>query len=919
MPLIEKIRFKGFKSFAKPTELVFPTGFSAIIGSNGSGKSNICDGLCFVLGKGSARELRAERAANLIYNGGKHDKPAKEAQVDIFFNNKSKIFPIDEEIVKITRIVKQTGQSVYKINDKTVTRQQILELLSYASIDPDGYNIVLQGDITRFAEMKPEERRQLVEDIAGIGVYEEKKEKSLRELEKVEARLKEVSIILTEREANLRELKKDRDQALRFKQLEKDLKNNKASLIYLQIRSRDKKKQELETKISELEKKKNEIQQKINNYKARILEIKQKIKTIDHELELRGEKEQQKLRLDIESVKQEIARTEERINVCKSEIEKLETRTKQLKLDTQETQERIKGLKKEKTFLARELEKLKKEKDSIEKQIAEAKELLKVAPDLLNPAVEFILGLNNPKVYGTIADLAETDPKYALALEVAAGPKIKAIVVEDDATAAECIELLRNHKLGTAIFLPLNKLKKFNPGEEAIKIAKQTEGLALQLVKFDRKFENAFRYVFGSTVVVSNLEEARKIGIGRVRMVTLQGDLLERSGAMIGGYRKAARLLKVYKFKTTSIEKLEEKRLALQTKYLNTESELRTIDLQIQNMLTPETERAAKIIKDHEKEKENFKKELQELNEKLKFLKQKLKDAEKEESKFLADSKSLIQQKNKLSEEIQKVETSIIREEEHTRNIESQINNLNISRAKLVGELEGLQKEFEDYKECEIKTNISIDELALKIREQEREIAKLGNVNLRALEIYEKLEQEYTKLLEKVEKLKQEKQDVLNMIDEIEQKKISVFMKTFEAINANFMKIFANLTAKGTAHLELENPEDPLNSGIDMKVKISSNKFLDIRSLSGGEKTLTALAFIFALQEHKPTPFYFLDEVDAALDKVNSELLAKLIKKYSEKAQYIVITHNDSMISEANQVYGVAMKDGISKVVSLKL
>ena len=917
MPLIEKIRFKGFKSFAKPTELIFPAGFSAIIGSNGSGKSNICDGLCFVLGKGSARELRAERAANLIYNGGKHDKPAKEAQVDIFFNNKNKIFPVDEEIVKITRIVKQTGQSVYKINDKTVTRQQILELLSYASIDPDGYNIVLQGDITRFAEMKPEERRQLIEDIAGIGVYEEKKEKSLRELEKVETKLKEVSIILTEREANLRELKKDRDQALRFKQLEKDLKNNKASLIYLQIQSREKKKQELETKISELEKKKSETQQKINNSKARILEIKQKIKTIDHELELRGEKEQQKLRLDIENIKQEIARTEERINVCKSEIEKLETRTKQLKLDTQETQEKIKELKKKKSSLARELENLKKEKESIEKQISEAKELLKVAPDLLDPAVEFVLGLNNPKVYGTIADLAEADPKYALALEVAAGPKIKAIVVEDDATAAKCIELLRNHKLGTAIFLPLNKLRKVKIDEEAAKIAKQTEGLALQLVKFDRKFENAFRYVFGSTVVVSNLEEARKIGIGRVKMVTLQGDLLERSGAMIGGYRKAARLLKAYKFKTTSIEKLEEQRLALQTKYLNTESELRTIDLQIQNMLTPETERAAKIIKDHEKE--NFKKELQELNDKLKFLKQKLKDAEKEESKFLADSKSLIQQKNKLNEEIQKIETSIIREEEHIRNVESQINNLNISRAKLVGELEGLQKEFEDYKECEIKTNISIDELALKIREQEREIAKLGNVNLRALEIYEKLEQEYNKLLEKVEKLKQEKQDVLNMIDEIEQKKISIFMKTFEIINANFMKIFASLTAKGTAHLELENPEDPLNSGIDMKVKISSNKFLDIRSLSGGEKTLTALAFIFALQEYKPAPFYFLDEVDAALDKVNSELFAKLIKKYSEKAQYIVITHNDSVISEADQVYGVAMKDGISKVVSLKL
>jgi len=199
-------------------------------------------------------------------------------------------------------------------------------------------------------------------------------------------------------------------------------------------------------------------------------------------------------------------------------------------------------------------------------------------------------------------------------------------------------------------------------------------------------------------------------------------------------------------------------------------------------------------------------------------------------------------------------------------------------------------------------------------------IKNLGNVNLRALEIYEQVQREYESLELKSSKLKEEKQDVLKVIDEVESKKTSTFMKTFSKINGNFESIFSQLTTKGTAHLVLENQESPLEGGIQILVRISTDKYLDIKSLSGGEKTMTALAFIFAIQEYDPASFYVFDEVDAALDKRNSELLANLIKKYSEKAQYIVITHNDAVIHTASQLYGVSMREnGISNVVSLKI
>ena len=232
---INKLVMDGFKSFGKRTELLFEPGFNVVLGPNGSGKSNILDALCFVLGKSSSKSLRAEKSANLIYNGGKTKKPSKTAEVSIFFDNKTRIFPIEEDTVKISRIVRGDGVSRYKINNKTKTRSEVVDLLSLAKIYPDGYNIILQGDIVKLVEMSPIERRQIIEEIAGISVYEEKKNKALSELQKVEEKLNEAEIILKERETYLKELRKDRDQALKYKNLSDNIKKNKASYLKRQM------------------------------------------------------------------------------------------------------------------------------------------------------------------------------------------------------------------------------------------------------------------------------------------------------------------------------------------------------------------------------------------------------------------------------------------------------------------------------------------------------------------------------------------------------------------------------------------------------------------------------------------------------------------------------------------------------------
>ena len=190
---------------------------------------------------------------------------------------------------------------------------------------------------------------------------------------------------------------------------------------------------------------------------------------------------------------------------------------------------------------------------------------------------------------------------------------------------------------------------------------------------------------------------------------------------------------------------------------------------------------------------------------------------------------------------------------------------------------------------------------------------------MRALEVFDKVEEQVKIIHEKVETIEKEKEKVAKIIEEIDKKKKKSFVKTLEAVNEYFTRNFAQLSRKGSVFLELENKKDPFEGGLNILIKVSRGKYFDITSLSGGEKTLIALALIFAIQEYKPYCFYIFDEIDAALDKHNSELLAALIKKHKTTGQYIIITHNDTLISEASNIYGVSMQENISKIISLKI
>ncbi|PIN74033.1 chromosome segregation protein SMC [Candidatus Woesearchaeota archaeon CG10_big_fil_rev_8_21_14_0_10_45_16] len=1162
MTRINRITIHGFKSFAHKTDIPFEGEFNCILGANGSGKSNIGDSLCFVLGKLSAKSMRAEKASNLIFNGGKSKKPADQGTVEIAFSNENKIFPLEEKEVVVSRTIKKDGGSAYRVNGKKITRTEILDLLSHAKINPDGYNIILQGDITRFVTMSPLERRKVIEEISDVSLYEEKKHKANLELTKVEEKLNNADIILKERKTYLKELQKDRDQALKFKELRDKIDSNKATYIHLQITEKQKDNEKLDVEIKKHQEKIDHSENQIKELKEKVESIKTEINRINAEIEQKGEKEQVKVHRDLEELKVTIAKEKTRVSTLKDEINKIKLRKDQFRQELKDLEQKFSSYNQKEKDLTQEMTKKQKElsvleesiaqfkkknkidssqeldqqmeekdkvieqkqeeiqkvrqaqqellreKDKIEFQLesiderirkvkevskenqeqikqlqkikndfkaatlklnkcldndssfasqianarrklvdaqeqhakAQAKTLSRQASLANNQAVRNII--ENKKrfsgVHGTIAELGKVQKKYSAALETAAGGRMQHIVVDDDKTAASCIKYLQQNKLGSASFIPLNKIRYNDISSDDKKLLRENgvHDFALSVITFNPEFRKAFSYVFGNTLVVEDIETARKVGIGRIKMTTLDGSLAEASGVMRGGFQQKreggfresdseelvekleaevgelqsvianletkregnqleitslrqmkgeleAEIIKLEKtlhletgdleatanFKKELEEKLkevekqlsgvqnsvsvinqdlakvksekqilrsqvselrnprlmaqmsafEESRQKLREDILRLEGDLKNSGSQVNQLLAPEKDKIIEIIKQHDKEETQFSEEIKKLSDSVGKKEEELKQKEKDSKEFYSKYKALFNEREKLGGEINKADNNIETLREKSRNSEREINLVSLKNAEIKAKLAGLQEEFIKYQNAHLLENKSIDELKKEIARFEVMLGQMSAVNMKALEIYEQIETEYNKLTDKRDSLSKEKTDVMTLMNEIETKKKDHFMKTFSSANEHFTRIFSSLFKKGKAFLQLDNPNNPFEDGLSIKVKISGNRYMDIKSLSGGEKTLTALSFIFAIQEYQPASFYILDEIDAALDKHNAETLAQLIRSYSKNAQYIVISHNDSLISEADTLFGVSMADGISKVTSLKI
>jgi len=346
----------GFKSFAKKTEINFDEGINTIVGPNGSGKSNVSDALCFVLGRLSAKSMRATKAKNLLFMGSKFVKPSQEAFVELVFDNKGKTFSIPNPEVILKRIVRKNGQSIYKINNETKTRTEVLETLAHAGIDPNGFNLILQGNIQSIVKMHSGERRKIIEEVAGISVYEIRKEKSLKELEKTESRLKEISTVLRERTAFMNNLERERTQALKFKNLEETIKRCKASILKKKLDNKNKELENLKKSIQSKIKQKEKIKSNSEKFQNEIDSLNEKINQINKHIQKSTGLEQETLHTRIANLKAEITGFSVRKENYESRSQEIENRINQMEKSIPELESEINELRKESPLIAKKQE-----------------------------------------------------------------------------------------------------------------------------------------------------------------------------------------------------------------------------------------------------------------------------------------------------------------------------------------------------------------------------------------------------------------------------------------------------------------------------------------------------------------------------------------------------------------------------------
>ncbi|MFH0986863.1 MAG: chromosome segregation SMC family protein, partial [Candidatus Micrarchaeota archaeon] len=873
-----------------------------------------------------------------------------------------------------------------------------------------------------------EETRAGVSIIEGrIGMLKERIEESLRRKEQFNLEISRMGNEIKAREKELNNLDVSEDDLLKKlheqqREIQKVMKGSG---------SIDK---ELEQSLKKVE----DLNRQINERKEKIYKADSEFNSANERFNLKKSLADSKKR-ELEKLKSLINESEQKLKVFSAKKVKLEAQVSEstdqvakyiaVERDDRERLEKIDS----------KLADARSEFSTVSSRIATIQKMTGI-----NEATSAVLKEKSLKgMLGTVIDLCKYSPDSATAIETAAGPKLYYVVTETALHATEAVKFLKKNKIGKTTFVPIDKIKPVVISKQAEALAKKkgAVGFAINLIDFDSKLKPVMEFVFGDTLVVEDIDSAKEIGIGSIKMVTLDGDLIEYSGAVTGGFTKKGaskadqRLLEQAE---QSVKQLEQDKAAVLGNLNNmkeritlgidsrskTELLMKEIEVQMKEqelrlkeydekrisseLLQIEKDLGAIDLEAKEKKtlKSGFEAELSTLIEqktklRIKFTDegvavspqseelenlQKLAQATKDEMNELKVKKStiklqiesvIIANQNKLKKEIKELDrlnaeseqkagqlsgerndlfNSLKLKEENARKLATSMGDMfrqkeelekkrdsfaqkvgmcnaeidkvretsresELDKAKYETQYVDLKRQWEKYKEVTLIEKISRKDLEDKIAQYEKQLENIGNVNLKAIDMFDEIAKEVAGMKGKKAKLEEEQTMIMNMMVEIEEKKITVFAETFGALNKYFDKYFRQFYPEegAEASLSLENPEEPLEGGLLIQAKPAGKALKHMDSMSGGEKTLTALAFIFAVQAYRPSPFYVLDEVDAALDKENSERVAKMMKKFSKEIQLISVTHNAVVIRNADQVVGVHMDGTGSSVVQVDL
>lgn len=962
---LKRIELQGFKSFADKTVIQFDQDITGIVGPNGCGKSNVNDAIRWVLGEQSVKSLRSgTNMSDIIFSGSEYRKPVNMARVTLVFDNSTRVFDSDFDEIEITRqILRANNEASYFINKTPCRLKDINDLVMDTGLGKDSLSIITQGNISSFADAKPEDRRSLFEEAAGVAKYKKRKKVSLSKLEQTKENLDRLQDILDELERQIGPLEKQAKKAEKYISLREKLSKIEISVLVEDI-------DQYNGKINQINKELFDIQAMHTSENAELLKQETRLESIRKEMyaldkqinELQG-KYTKAMEENYQLERRKIEQDEKRKymlkvadkKACQKEIQamleeaRFEYQDRHQRL--MQTQQDLNNRRNIVNDLKTKISKARYESDQAHNILTQLQNRRQVLENMMKQpfahqqGVRSVMQAKNSLsgVYGVVSELLIAHADKALAVNAALGGSIYQIITKNEADARNAISFLKRNRSGRATFLPLSVCHPRKMNEQVITIASTSPGFlgfASECVDCKEIFDPVKERLLGNVIVVDTLQNANETA-KRLRyaykIVTLDGDIVHTGGSMTGGVTKNQSTPVTMRQELDTINSKIEGQKIKADSCLN-ETDILTQKLQKEKdaivTLQIELAKLENIYATKKAKYDSILAEYQELGVDI------------EENAELAQDDLVVQMSkmhavlDSLSLEIQSLRQSrfdkgndaeqlenqirLVRREMNSK--QSQIHNYEMEIVKVKTQLENalnrLSTDYEMTYEYALtkKEDVEIESAKEEVIQLRQAISRLGNVNLDAPNEYKEVKERFDFMTSQKEDLEKASQQILAAIDEMDQTMISQFTDMFNKINAELDGVFKAMFGGGRASLSMVDPDDVLNTGIDIDVQPPGKMVKNIQTFSGGEKALIAISVLFAILKARTMPLCIFDEVEAALDQANVERFARYLSHYRGQSQFIAVTHRPGTMEQCDTLYGVTMqKDGVSKVLKVQL
>ena len=976
MMYIKEIQTYGFKSFADKINFEFTKNINGIVGPNGSGKSNVVDAVRWVLGEASNKQLRASDNTSIIFSGSKSRKPLNSAMVNIIFDNTDRHLPLEFNEVSIKRVLYRTGDNEYYLNGEKCRLKDISELLIDSGAAKESFNIIGQGKIDEILSTKPYDRRVIFEEAAGVLKYKKRKEEAIRKLERTNNNLNRISDIIHELETNINPLKEQSDIAKKYIEYKDKLTTYDISLIVHDINNYSNELNTCKEKIIEINDKITNLNTNNTSYDITILNEKNALNNLNEELNnlnnklLSNTKELEQADADIRLLKErkkylttddnqeKINNLKEKILNNNNNINKLNTELELINEKNKIREEDILNNTTKHNEIKNNINKYNIKIADNNRYITDLNYKITYLEDSINNGLNIPASiknlLHNPLfsgIHNTISNLIEVENEYALAVSTSLGSASNYLVVDSKDLVSKMVTYLKDNKLGRATFFPLDVIKpRYIDNEYETKLL-QTPGYINTLdkvVKYEEKYTNIILNQLGNVILVDNIDNANKISSlinHKYKIVTQDGQVVNVGGSITGGEKIKTNNPITDKY---TLNEYQDKLIKLKNQNEDYLSEINEYNQKLaiyeQKIYTSRLDRNA--LDEEYKNKTNT---IHALEDETNSLIKELKDVESitnnttdtEETlltkKYYTISDEIdninkeislkILEKDKLTSSILELENISKTSNQNINKLEKELKDNELKTSRLEVKIDTLLNSLnEDYSitYSHAKDNYILEDNEEDIRKEvtslKESIKNFGLVNLGAIEEYERVNTRYEFLTKQKEDLNKAEETLLNIIHDMDNIMKDKFLNTFNEIRQEFKKVFKELFRGGDADIYMTEPDNILETGIELEATPPGKNLKNIQSLSGGERTFTAISLLFAILNVRPVPFCLFDEVEAALDEANVDAFGEYLNKYRDKTQFIIITHKKRTMEYIDTLYGITMQEsGVSKRVSVKL